>query len=332
MIAEHLGGEIVGNPDVTVSSVARIESGKPGTLCFLANPKYEHYLYTCKASIILINKSFEPKEAVSATLVRVDNAYEAVASLLDLLNTMKASRRRGRAWSAHVAFSARLRKGVYVGQHSYIGRRASVGRNTQIYPMVYVGEGVTIGDNCIIYPGVKIYRGCRIGNNCIIQANAVIGSDGFGFAPTADGSYKKIPQTGIVTIEDDCEIGANTVIDRSTMGTTLIRKGVKLDNLIQVAHNVEIGANTVIAAQTGIAGSTKIGESCMFGGQVGIAGHLHIADRTRLAAQSGVQADIKEENKAYIGSPAFEHIEYMRAYALFRRSGRKNNHKKEENV
>ena len=195
-IAEHLGGEIVGNPDVTVSSVTRIESGKPGTLCFLANPKYEHYLYTCKASIVLINKSFEPKEAVSPTLVRVDNAYEAVASLLDLLNTMKAARRRGRAWSAHVAFSARLGKGVYVGPNAYVGRKTVIGRDSQIYPLVYIGEGVTIGENCIIYPGVKIYRGCKIGDNCIIHAGAVIGSDGFGFAPTEDGSYKKIPQTG----------------------------------------------------------------------------------------------------------------------------------------
>lgn len=323
VIAEHLGGEIVGDPDVTVSSVARIESGKPGSLCFLANPKYEHYLYTCKASIILINKSFEPKEKITPTLVKVDNAYEAVASLLDLLNTLKAERRRGRAWSASVAWSARLGKGVYVGPHVYIGKKASIGAGTQVYPQVYIGDGVTIGEDCIIYPGVRIYRGCRIGNRCIIQANAVIGSDGFGFAPTTDGSYKKIPQTGIVTIEDDCEIGANTVIDRSTMGTTLIEKGVKLDNLIQVAHNVVIGSNTVIAAQTGIAGSTKIGRSCMFGGQVGIAGHLHIADKTKLAAQAGIMSDIKEEDKAYIGSPAFEHIEFMRAYAQFRRSGRK---------
>ena len=286
VIAEHLGGEIVGDPEAKVSSVARIESGKPGTLCFLANPKYEHYLYTCKASIILINKSFEPKEEVSATLVKVDNAYEAVASLLDLLNSLKSEKRRGTAFSAHVAWSARLGKGVYVGP-------------------------------------LKVYKGCRIGNNCIIHAGAVIGSDGFGFAPTADGSYKKIPQTGIVTIEDDCEIGANTVIDRSTMGTTLIEKGVKLDNLIQVAHNVVIGSNTVIAAQAGIAGSTKIGRSCMIGGQVGFAGHIHIADRTMIGAQAGLMSDVKEEGKTLLGSPALEHKEFMRAYAVFRRNGRK---------
>ena len=301
LIAEHLGGEIVGDPEAKVSSVARIESGKPGTLCFLANPKYEHYLYTCKASIILINKSFEPKEAVSATLVKVDNAYEAVASLLDLLNALKSEKRRGRAWSAHIAWSARLGKGVYVGSHAY----------------------VTVGENCIIYPGVRVYKGCKIGNNCIIHANAVIGSDGFGFAPTADGTYKKIPQTGIVTIEDDCEIGANTVIDRSTMGTTLIEKGVKLDNLIQVAHNVVIGSNTVIAAQAGIAGSTKIGRSCMIGGQVGFAGHITIADRTMIGAQAGLMSDIKEEGRTLLGSPAMDHKDFMRAYAVFRRNGRK---------
>lgn len=323
VIAEHLGGEIVGDPEATVSSVARIESGKPGTLCFLANPKYEHYLYTCKASIILINKSFEPKESVSATLVKVDNAYEAIASLLDLLNTLKSEKRRGRAFSARISWSAKLDKGVYVGVLAYVGKKVRVGRGTQIYPQVYLGDGVVVGENCIIYPGVKIYKGCKIGNNCIIHAGAVIGSDGFGFAPTADGSYKKIPQTGIVTIEDDCEIGANTVIDRSTMGTTLIEKGVKLDNLIQVAHNVVIGSNTVIAAQAGIAGSTKIGRSCMIGGQVGFAGHIHIADRTMIGAQAGLMSDIKEEGRTLLGSPAMDHKDFMRAYAVFRRNGRK---------
>lgn len=323
VIAEHLGGEISGDPDVKVSSVAKIESGRPGTLCFLANPKYEHYLYTCKASIILINKSFEPKQDVAATLIRVDDAYQAVASLLNLLNSMKSARKRGRKLSARVAWSARLGKKVYVGHHACIGKKASIGDGTMIYPLVYVGERVTIGRNCIIYPGVKIYSGCRIGDNCIIHANAVIGSDGFGFAPVGDGSYKKIPQTGIVTIEDDCEIGANTVVDRSTMGTTLIMKGVKIDNLVQVAHNVTIGPNTVIASQAGIAGSSKIGASCMIGGQVGISGHLNIADRTTLAAQCGVIGDIKEEGKVLLGSPAIDHLDYMRAYAVFRRNGRR---------
>ncbi len=323
VIAEHVGGEVVGNPDITVSSVARIESGKPGTLCFLANPKYEHYIYTCKASIVLINKSFEPKEEISATQIRVDNAYEAIASVLGLFESMKSSRRRGVSCTAHIAWSARRGKRVYVGPHAYIGRKSRIGDDTQIYPQVYVGDNVTIGKNCIIYPGVRIYNGSIIGNNCIIHANAVIGSDGFGFAPTEDGSYKKIPQTGIVTIEDDCEIGANTVIDRSTMGTTLIEKGVKLDNLIQIAHNVVVGSNTVIAAQTGIAGSTKIGKNCMLGGQVGIAGHLNIANGTTFAAQSGVLGDIKEEGKTVMGSPAIDHKEYIRAYVIFRKNARK---------
>lgn len=322
-IAKYLKGEIIGDSEVKVSSVTRIETGKPGTICFLANPKYEHYLYTCNASIVLINKSFEPKKPVSATLVKVDDAYQAIASILSLLNSVKSSRRRFRARSAHIAFSSKLGKKVFVGSSAFIGRHAKVGSFTIIYPLVYVGNNVTIGENCILYPGVRIYDGCKIGNNCIFQANAVIGSDGFGFAPSNDGTYKKIPQTGIVTIEDDCEIGANTVIDRATMGTTLIEKGVKLDNLIQVAHNVIIGSNTVIAAQSGIAGSTKVGKSCMFGGQVGISGHLTIADKTSLAAQTGIMKDIKVEGKAYMGSPALEHENYLRSYALFKKNGKR---------
>lgn len=323
LIAEHLGGEITGNPDVTVSSVNRIESGKPGNVCFLANPKYEHYLYSCEASIILINKTFEPKGPVKATLIKVDNAYEAVASLLGLLNTLNEKRPKGRAWSSRMAFSAKRGKNTYIGANSVICRKAVIGEGTVIHPLVYIGANVTVGKNCTIYPGVKIYKGCKIGDNCIIHSNAVIGSDGFGFAPTEDGSYKKIPQTGIVCIEDNCEIGANTVIDRATMGATLIEKGVKLDNLIQIAHNVTVGANTVIAAQTGIAGSSHIGKSCMFGGQVGIAGHLTIADGTRLGAQTGVNSSLKKENVSYLGSPAMEYMDFMRAYAIFRRSGKK---------
>lgn len=322
-IADHLGGEVVGNPNVMVSSVAKIESGKPGTLCFLANPKYEHYLYTCKASIILINKSFEPKEQLSATLVKVDDAYAAMASLLELLNSMKKNRVRGRSWRASIAFSAKLAKGVGVAQFAYIGKRSTIGKNTQIYPHVYIGDDVVIGDNCIIYPGVKIYSGCKVGNRCIVHAGAVIGADGFGFAPLPDGSYKKIPQTGIVTIEDDVEIGANTTIDRGTMETTIVRKGTKLDNLIQIAHNVQIGENTVIAAQTGIAGSTIVGNNCVFGGQVGIAGHLKIADKTSFAAQAGLISNIKEPGKAYMGMPAIEYRTFMKAYATFKNNGQK---------
>ena len=256
VIAQHFNGEIIGDPTVKVSSVAKIEQGKPGNICFLANPKYEHHLYTCKASIIIINRSFQPKAPVEPTLILVDNAYEAVASLLDLLNTLKKAKKSGKSWRARCAWSAKLGKGVYVGEFSFVGKKSRIGKDTQIYPQVYIGNDVEIGENCILFPGVKVYDGCKIGNNCILHANVVIGSDGFGFAPREDGSYKKIPQTGIVTIEDDVEIGANTVVDRATMGTTLIKKGVKLDNLIQVAHTVEIGEHTLMAAQTGVAGSS----------------------------------------------------------------------------
>ena len=283
VIAQHFNGEIVGDPNVKVSSVAKIENGKPGNICFLANPKYEQYLYTCKASIIIINRSFQPKEPVQPTLILVDNAYEAVASLLDLLNTLKKSKKSGKSWRAKCAWSAKLGKGVYVGEFSFVGKKS------------------------------------KIGNNCILHANVVIGSDGFGFAPREDGSYKKIPQTGIVTIEDDVEIGANTVVDRATMGTTLIKKGVKLDNLIQVAHNVEIGEHTVMAAQTGVAGSSKVGAKCIIGGQVGIAGHITIHDKTSVGAQAGILGNTKKEGETLMGSPAFDYKQYLKCYALFRK-------------
>ena len=318
-ISDHLGGEIVGDSQIKVNSVARIEQGKPGNLCFLANPKYEQYLYTTKASIVLINKSFEPTAPVSSTLIKVDDAYQAIASLLDLFNTLKAQQKSGRSFSAKIAWSAKIGKKVYVGAHSYVGKKSVVGEGSQIYPQVYIGEFVTIGKNCILYPGVKIYAGCKIGDNCILHSNVVIGSDGFGFAPTLDGSYKKIPQTGNVVIEDNVEIGANTVIDRATMGSTVIEKGVKLDNLIQIAHNVVVGSNTVMAAQCGIAGSTKIGKNCMFGGQVGIAGHLTIADNTKIGAQAGIMSNIKEEGKTLLGSPALDAKEFMKAYSIFRK-------------
>lgn len=318
-IAQHFNGEIVGNPNIKVSSVAKIESGKPGNICFLANPKYEHHLYTCKASIIIINKTFLPKEPVEPTLILVENAYEAVASLLDLLNSLKRANRSGRAFSSKCAWSSKIGKGAYVGDFSYVGKKSKIGKGTQIYAQVYVGHDVTIGEDCILYPGVKIYDGCKIGNNCILHSNVVIGSDGFGFAPKQDGSYKKIPQTGIVTIEDDVEIGANSVVDRATMGSTIICKGTKLDNLIQVAHNVEIGSNTVIAAQTGIAGSAKVGSNCQIGGQVGIAGHIAIADRTNIGAQAGVLGSVKKEGETLLGTPAIDYKQYLKAYAIFRK-------------
>lgn len=319
LIANHLSGEVVGDPQAKVISVARIEQGKKGSLCFLANPKYEQYLYTTDATIVLVNRSFKPSGSVKATMILVDDAYQAIASMLDLFNTFKAAQKKGRSLSAHVAWSSKRGKGVYIGSHSYIGKKVFLSDNVQIYPQAYVGDFVTIGKNTIIFPGVKIYQGCKIGDNCIIHSNAVIGSDGFGFAPGADGSYKKIPQTGNVIIEDNCEIGANTVVDRATMGSTVIRKGVKLDNLIQVAHNVEIGENTVIAAQTGIAGSTKIGSNCMIGGQVGISGHISVIANTKIGAQAGIMSSIKIENQSLLGSPAFDAKEYFRAYAMFRK-------------
>ena len=321
-IAEILGGTVDGNPEATVVSFARIESGKPGTICFFANPKYEQYVYTCKADIIIVNKSFEPKEPVSATMVRVDDAYAAVASLLDYVTAKKRSYKRYRGCRSRVRWSSKVGKKVYIGDFAYVGKNASVGDYTKVYEHVFIGDGVKIGSHCIIYPGVRIYPGMEIGDNVIIHANAVIGSDGFGFAPLEDGTWKKIEHTGNVIIEDDVEIGANVCVDKSQMGSTVIRKGTKIDNLCQVAHNVEIGRNTVMAAQTGIAGSAKLGEHCIVGGQVGIAGHITLADNTTIAAQSGIMGNVKEEGQTLMGTPAFPLKQFLRSYALFKRAGK----------
>lgn len=321
-IAEILGGTVDGNPEATVTSFARIESGKPGTICFFANPKYEHHVYTCKADIIIVNNSFEPKEPVSATMVRVEDAYAAVASLLDYVTAKKRSYRRYRGLRSRVRWSSRIGKKVYVGDFAYVGKNAQVGDYTKIHENVYIGDDVKIGSHCIIYPGVRIYPGMVIGNNVIIHSNAVIGSDGFGFAPLEDGTWKKIEHTGNVIVEDDVEIGANVCVDKSQMGSTVIRRGVKIDNLCQIAHNVEIGCNTVMASQTGIAGSTKIGEHCIIAGQVGIAGHLNIADNTTIGAQSGVLGSVKESGQTLMGSPAFPLKQYLRSYAVFKRAGK----------
>ena len=267
-IAEILSGTVDGDPDIKVSTFARIESGKPGAICFFANPKYEQYVYRCQADIIIVNKSFEPKEPVQATMVRVDDAYAAVASLLDYVTAKKRQYNRYRGLRSRVRLSARLGKKVYVGDFAYIGKKAQVGDYTRICENVYIGDDVKIGSYCIIYPGVRIYPGMVIGDNVIIHANAVVGSDGFGFAPLEDGTWKKIEHTGNVIIEDNVEIGANTCIDKSQMGSTIIRKGTKIDNLCQIAHNVEVGKNSVMASMTGIAGSAKIGEHCIIGGQV----------------------------------------------------------------
>lgn len=310
-IAQRLGGEVVGDGGVLVSAPARIENGRPGTICFFANPKYEHYVYSSKASIILVNRTFEPKKPVSATLVKVDDAYKAVADLLDWFSSMRKAAVRGNRLAARFLIGS-----------IHIACSARIGRGTHIYPQVYIGPGVKVGRDCIIYPGVKIYHDCVIGDNCIIHSNAVIGADGFGFAPCPDGSYKKIQQTGNVVLEDNVEIGASTTVDRSTMGSTIIHKGVKIDNLCQVAHNVEIGENTVMAAMSGIAGSAKVGKQCIIGGQSGIVGHVTIADHTTVASRTGVISSVKEEGRVLMGFPALDHREYMRAYAIFRQNAK----------
>ncbi len=322
-IAEILNGTVDGDPEATVTTFARIESGKPGAICFFANPKYEQYVYRCKADIIIVNKTFEPKEPVSATMIRVEDSYAAVASLLDYVTAKKRSYRRYRGCRSRVRWSARLGRKVYVGDFAYIGRKAVIGDCTKIYEGAYVGDGVRIGSYCTIYPGVRIYPGMVIGDRVTIHANAVIGADGFGFAPLEDGTWKKIEHTGNVIIEDDVEIGANTCVDKSQMGSTVIRKGTKIDNLCQVAHNVEVGPNTVMAAMSGIAGSSKVGEHCIIGGQVGIAGHLTVADNTSFGAQTGLISNIKQPGQSFFGTPAIPYMDYMRSYAAFKKAGKK---------
>lgn len=322
-IAGILGGTVDGNPEAKVTTFARIESGKPGAICFFANPKYEHYVYECKADIIIVNNTFEPKEPVSATMIRVENSYAAVAALLDYVTEKKRSYKRYRGCRSRIRWSSRIGKKVYVGDFAYIGRNAVVGDYTKIYEHVYIGDNVKIGSHCIIYPGVRIYPGMVIEDRVIIHSNAVIGADGFGFAPLEDGTWKKIEHTGNVIIEDDVEIGACACIDKSQMGSTIVRKGCKLDNLCTVAHNVELGPNCVMAAQGGIAGSAKIGEHCIIGGQAGIGGHITVADNTTIAGQSGVLGTIKESGKVLMGTPAIPYKDYFRSYAVFKRSGMK---------
>ena len=316
-IAEILNGTVDGNPDATVTTFARIESGKPGAICFFANPKYEHYVYKCKADIIIVNNTFEPKEEVTATMIRVENSYAAVAALLDYVTAKKRSCRRYRGFRSRIRWSSKIGRKVYVGDFAYIGKNAKVGDYTKIYEHVYVGDDVKIGSHCIIYPGVKIYEGCRVGANCIIHAGAVIGADGFGFLPKPDGTFDKIPQLGNVIIEDNVEIGANTCIDRAKTDSTIIRKGVKLDNLIQIGHNVQIGENTVSSSQTGVAGTTKIGANCFIGGQVGFADHITVGDNVKIGAQSGIDKDIPDGEFRF-GSPALAGINYHRSFAVFK--------------
>lgn len=316
-IAAFLNGEIVGDGNVKVSNVSKIEEGKPGTLAFLANQKYESYLYSTKASVVLVNKSFVPKEKIDATLIKVDDAYAAFASLLDLYMQAKVSMKKGIEQPSYIDESATVGEDVYVGAFTYIGKNARIGKNVKLFPQVHIGDNVSVGDDCIVYAGAKIYADCVVGNRCIIHSGAVIGSDGFGFAPQKNGQYKKIHQIGNTILEDDVEIGANSTIDCGTMGSTIIRKGTKLDNLVQVAHNCEIGENTVFAAQVGIAGSTKIGNNCMFGGQAGVAGHLTIGDNVQLGAQSGVNKNIKN-GETLFGTPAFDIKSAIRAYTVLK--------------
>ncbi len=318
-IADVLNGKIEGNADVTVNDFSKIEEGKPGTLTFLANLKYVNYIYETAASIALVNDDFVPEKELPSTLtlIRVPNAYAALAALMGMANQAK-EKKQGIHAMAFISASAEVSsESCHIGAFAYIGENARIGHNVIIYPHVYVGDNVIIGDDTILYPGVKIYEKCRVGNRCIIHAGAVIGSDGFGFAPDGD-TFKKIPQLGNVVIEDDVEIGANTTIDRAVMDATIIRAGVKLDNLIQIAHNVEIGENTVMAAQVGISGSTKVGRNCMFGGQVGLGGHIKIGDRVNLGAQSGVISPI-EDGKNLIGSPAIPVKDFFRSSIIYQK-------------
>jgi UDP-3-O-[3-hydroxymyristoyl] glucosamine N-acyltransferase len=315
-IADLIAGRVEGNEEAKINDFAKIEEGKEGAISFLSNPKYTHYIYDTKSSVIIVNDDLQLEHPVSATLIRVKNAYEAVAKLLQLYVSMKP-KKTGIDPLAFISPKATIGKGCYVGAFACIGDGAVVGDNTQVYPHVVVGDGVKIGSNCLLYPNVTIYEGCRLGDRVTIHAGSVIGADGFGFAPNAEG-YDKIPQIGIVTIEDDVEIGANTCIDRSTMGSTIIRKGVKLDNLVQIAHNVEVGENTVMSAQVGVAGSTKIGSWCMAGGQAGFAGHITVGDKTFVGAQCGVNSSVKG-NESLIGSPAQEPKGFFKSSVLFRK-------------
>jgi UDP-3-O-[3-hydroxymyristoyl] glucosamine N-acyltransferase len=317
-IGTLLNGTIDGNPDVTVDRLAKIEEATQGCLSFLANMKYEQYLYQTEASIVIVGQDFQPTEKYSSTLIRVPDAYSSFSILLDQYNTLKREK-SGIEEPSFIHPTATIGKNVYIGAFAYIGADVKIADNSKIYPQVYIGDNVEIGTNTTIFPGVKVYYDCKIGSNVTIHSSTVIGSDGFGFAPQADGSYKKVSQIGNVILEDDVEIGSNTSIDRATMGSTVIKKGVKLDNLIQLAHNVEIGENTVIASQTGVSGSTKIADNCIIGGQVGIVGHITIAKGSQIQAKSGISRSIEDEGKKWAGAPATTYNQNMRAQVVINR-------------
>ncbi|MFZ9003943.1 MAG: UDP-3-O-(3-hydroxymyristoyl)glucosamine N-acyltransferase [Robiginitalea sp.] len=315
-IAGILEGDVEGNPEVAVHKLSKIEEGEAGSLTFLANPKYTSFIYSTEASIIIVNRDFVPDQRLKSTLIRVDDAYKSFSKLLAYYNQVKNTK-SGIENPVFISESARYGEGVYLGAFSYIGNNVTLGADVKIYPNVYIGDNVTIGDNTIVFAGAKIYSETVIGRDCVIHSGVILGADGFGFTPDENGEFSKVPQTGNVVLEDHVDVGAGTTIDRATLGSTVLRRGVKLDNQIQIAHNVEIGEHTVIAAQTGIAGSTKIGKHCMIGGQVGIVGHIAIGDRVKIQAQSGISRNIKDD-EVLQGSPAMNYGDYNKSYVHFR--------------
>lgn len=317
-IAQFLNGTVTGDPEVEVYKLSKIEEGGPGTITFLSNPKYKHFIYTTEASVVIVKDDFHPEQPIKSTLIRVADPYLAFTQLLEYYNQMRIATKVGIEEPVFINSSSTLGENVYIGAFTSIGAHCKIGNNVKIYSNTNIGDNVTIGDNTIIFSAVTLCADSVIGANCILHSGVVIGADGFGFAPQEDGSYKKIPQIGNVVIEDEVEIGANTTIDRATMGSTIIRKGVKIDNLVQIAHNVEIGAHTVIASQAGVAGSSKIGAHCSIGGQVGIAGHFTIGNNVKIQAQSGIGRDVKD-NEVIQGSPAFTYMDYNKSYVVFRK-------------
>ena len=315
-IAGILEGEVEGNPETSVNKLSKIEEGEKGSLTFLANPKYTPYIYSTKASITIVNRDFIPEQQVKTTLIKVDDAYKSFSKLLEYYNQVK-NNKVGVENPSFVSESAHYGEAFYLGAFSYLGDNVAIGDNVKVYPNVYIGDNVTIGDNCVIFAGAKIYSESIIGKDCVIHSGAIIGADGFGFTPNEKGEYSKVPQTGNVIIEDHVDVGAGTTIDRATLGSTVLRRGVKLDNQIQIAHNVEIGEHTAIAAQTGVAGSTKIGKHCLIGGQVGIVGHITIGDRGRIQAQSGIGRNVKDD-EVLQGSPALNYGDYNKSYVHFK--------------
>lgn len=317
-IAELVSGKVEGNAETVITNVSKIEDGKPKTLTFLANPKYTSYIYDTQADVVIVNDDFKAEKEISATLIRVPDAYQAIAVLLEMYEQSQP-KKTGIEQPSFVDKTATLGDFAYIGAFAYIGENVTLGDNVKVYPQVYIGDNVKVGDNTVLFPGVKVYKNCTIGKDCTIHAGAIIGSDGFGFAPSSSNGYKKVAQIGNVILKDHVEIGANTTIDRATMGSTIIKKGVKLDNLVQIAHNVEVGEHTVIAAQTGIAGSTKIGDDCMFGGQSACNGHIKIANKTKVGAQSGISKTLRKEGTIQLGSPSMEIGAFNKAYVVFRR-------------